>query len=271
MQVSLLGTGAAEGIPALFCGCPLCVEARLLRGKDLRSRSTAVIDGVLKIDLPPDTLHHVLTQDLDLARIPNLLFTHGHDDHAALRELQYTGELFLRYPNSYHLDIHGPENVVQDVLSSVDVGSHPIAVHALTAWETVRIGPHAITPVPAMHDPERECFNYIIERDGRTLLYATDTGWYPEETWVRLEKWSLHAIVVECAKGLEEGGYMAHLNVNQVVAMKNRLQSSGALTPDARVITTHHSHNGLLLHREFEERLLPHGIVPGFDGMMFEV
>ena len=66
MKVQLLGTSAAEGWPGLFCNCRACEEARRLGGKNIRSRSSALIDGVLKIDLPPDTLYHVFRHGLDL-------------------------------------------------------------------------------------------------------------------------------------------------------------------------------------------------------------
>src|SRR2546423_13651603 len=98
MRIKLLGTGAAEGWPGLFCRCEICRPSRELGGKTLRSRSSALIDGVLKIDLPADTLHHVLTQRLDMTKAETLLFTHGHDDHFAVRELQYMPWMFVPQP-----------------------------------------------------------------------------------------------------------------------------------------------------------------------------
>ena len=33
MKITFLGTAAAEGIPALWCECPICQQAKELGGK----------------------------------------------------------------------------------------------------------------------------------------------------------------------------------------------------------------------------------------------
>ncbi|HEV2472042.1 MAG TPA: hypothetical protein VGS41_05210, partial [Chthonomonadales bacterium] len=81
MKITLLGTSAAEGWPGLFCRCRACGEARRLGGKNIRTRASALIDGILKIDFPPDTLYHVIRYNLDLQCLAALVFTHAHDDH----------------------------------------------------------------------------------------------------------------------------------------------------------------------------------------------
>ena len=83
MEIKLLGTGSAEGWPGLFCRCDICRRSRELGGKHLRTRTSALIDGVVKIDLPPDTLQHIHTQGLDMTKVEFLIFTHAHDDHLA--------------------------------------------------------------------------------------------------------------------------------------------------------------------------------------------
>lgn len=60
MKIRYLGTAAAEGWPALFCSCPICTQARERGGKNLRTRTQAVLDGELLIDFPPDTYCHAL-------------------------------------------------------------------------------------------------------------------------------------------------------------------------------------------------------------------
>ena len=81
MEIQYLGTAAAEGWPALFCSCEICKQAREIRGKELRTRTQAVIDGKLLIDFPPDTYAHALTNQLELGSIRHLLITHSHMDH----------------------------------------------------------------------------------------------------------------------------------------------------------------------------------------------
>ena len=54
MKLQYLGTAAAEGIPGLFCQCPMCQYARKTMGKEYRARSGAVVNDRLMIDFPPD-------------------------------------------------------------------------------------------------------------------------------------------------------------------------------------------------------------------------
>ena len=64
MKIQYLGTAAAEGWPALFCRCKACKEAARLGGKNLRTRSQAIIDDCLLVDFPPDTYLHMLRDGL---------------------------------------------------------------------------------------------------------------------------------------------------------------------------------------------------------------
>ena len=81
MRLKYYGTGAAEGIPGLFCDCDVCNYARAHRGKDIRTRSQAAIDDKLLIDFPPDTYMHVLYGGLNLSKIHSCIVTHNHSDH----------------------------------------------------------------------------------------------------------------------------------------------------------------------------------------------
>ena len=55
MKLKYLGTAAAEGIPVLFCDCDVCKKSMQLGGRNIRTRSQAIIDNTLLIDFPPDT------------------------------------------------------------------------------------------------------------------------------------------------------------------------------------------------------------------------
>src|SRR5258708_748081 len=81
MEILLLGTAAAESWPAPFCRCDACVQARKLGGKNIRTRSGALIDGTVKVDFGPDTYSQMHREALDLGSITTLVFTHEHDDH----------------------------------------------------------------------------------------------------------------------------------------------------------------------------------------------
>ena len=65
MVLQYLGTAAAEGIPALFCQCLVCRAAQKAGGREIRTRSGALIDGKLKLDFGPDSYVHMLRYGLD--------------------------------------------------------------------------------------------------------------------------------------------------------------------------------------------------------------
>lgn len=55
MRVRFMGSAAGDAWPAPWCDCEACERARQAGGKNLRTRSGALIDDDVKIDLGPDT------------------------------------------------------------------------------------------------------------------------------------------------------------------------------------------------------------------------
>ena len=60
MKITILGSGAAEGIPAFYCRCRVCSHAALKRGRNVRMRSSVLIDDAPKIDYGPDSYAQTL-------------------------------------------------------------------------------------------------------------------------------------------------------------------------------------------------------------------
>ena len=81
MNIQFLGTGAAEGIPALFCQCPLCRKAEAAGGREIRTRCGALVNNRILIDLTPDIFLHKLRFGLDLSAVEGVVVTHSHSDH----------------------------------------------------------------------------------------------------------------------------------------------------------------------------------------------
>lgn len=73
MKIKYLGTGAYEGIPALFCTCPICLKAMEKGGKNIRTRSQALIDDKILIDFNADTYSHFITHKIDFTKVNGAL------------------------------------------------------------------------------------------------------------------------------------------------------------------------------------------------------
>ena len=99
MRILILGTGASEGWPALFCTCFFCRRARELGGKDIRGRTGLLVDDDLKVDLAPDTLAQLQLFDTHMGRVKHLLVTHTHKDHFCPSALQYRGKAHVDWPD----------------------------------------------------------------------------------------------------------------------------------------------------------------------------
>ena len=89
MKFTMLGSGAADGIPAFYSDTRVSKYAREHKGKDVRSRCAGIVDDVLKIDLGPDTWYQLMREGLDARDWIAVMITHSDDDHFSIDELQY--------------------------------------------------------------------------------------------------------------------------------------------------------------------------------------
>lgn len=269
MKIRLLGTGAADGIPAFHGDCRVCRYAREHRGKDIRSRSAAVIDDCLKIDLPPDTLMQMHQSGTNARDWSALIFTHSDEDHFSVDQLQYALHPFTDMDH-IGFTIYANSTITSSIWKRYP--DWPLEVNTTRSFCSFEHSGYLVTPIKAMHGGEFEdAQNLIVERNGKSILYATDTGIWPDETWFHLRDHSLDAMVIECTNGFVPNSYTGHLDVNQCLGMVERLREQGTLRPAARVVTTHHSHRGNATHEELESALNPHGIEVGFDGILIDI
>ncbi|MBC7808811.1 MAG: hypothetical protein H7145_21980 [Akkermansiaceae bacterium] len=271
MKVFFLGTGAAEGFPALFCSCGVCALARTNGGKDRRLRTGVLIDDTVRIDLSPDTLAQVHAYpQLSLSGLENLLFTHTHDDHFAVRELQYLSPNFAPCRDT-PVRVWGTEYLLGRI--RVTMGKFfepaPLVLTAVAPFQTYPVAHLVTTPIPSHHKDDELCLNYLLTEPetGKTLLYASDTGWYHAPTWEFLAGRRLDAVVLECGLGGSDAGYEGHLSLAGCVSVREKLVAEGGLAEGAPFYLTHISHTGLLCHDELSERAAPHGISVAYDGL----
>jgi phosphoribosyl 1,2-cyclic phosphate phosphodiesterase len=268
MRIRLLGTGGADGIPALCGRSPVSEYAREHGGKDIRTRAAALIDGELKIDFGPDTLAQIQRDQIDPCQWTGTLFTHSDEDHLCVGELQY----FL-YPFNDNDDlpfsIFGNSKVCEVVRARYP--EWPMDVVEIRSFEPFLHSGYTITPLRANHKCDEDAHNFVIEQGGRKLIYATDTGIWCDETFEFVRSAMANALVIECTEGFNRTDYIGHLDIAECVGMVQRMRELDVLTDDARVVTTHHSHQGGARHCDLVKALGRFAIEPGYDGMEFDV
>lgn len=265
MRIKILGTAAAEGWPAVFCRCETCQRARASGGKDIRSRASIRFNSTHQIDLPPDHWYHEAVLGADMSGLEHLFITHSHQDHWSPRSLLFLAPPF-GHGRTEPLNIYGNEAVIQQGrdLHRAREGEF-VVFHQIEPFAPIQAGDFVFTPIRARHMESETCLNYLVNSDGKTVLYTCDTSWYADDTWEFLEGQRLDAIISECTCGPHSGG-TGHMSFETVFALKDRLGKAGAFT-DGVFFITHFSHNVGLLHTEIEYVVNQHKIQTAYDGM----
>ncbi len=272
MELLLLGTAAAEGWPAPYCVCPHCEGARRRGGANLRSRSGALIDEDLKIDHNADTVLQMQRTGRSLAKVRTLLFTHQHSDHIVATEIQWASKPFTATPPAEPIAVYGNDEVMAMLQAAFpDPAKRNLDLRPLAPLVPVTTpAGDEVLPLPADHAPGALLLR--ITRGGKTVFYGHDSGLYPPATLDALAQGpTLDLALLDCTYGGQASGNRGHMGVGGVVQMTEELRRRGAITDGTRVIATHFSHNGGLLHEELVLAFLPHGIEVAFDGMVVRV
>lgn len=269
MEFLICGTSAAEGIPALFCTCAVCQEARQLGGKNVRSRAAYQISEKIRIDFGPDSHWHSHRYGLAFERLEVLLQTHSHADHLHAIDLQYRRKGFSVIPPGTTLTIWGNdavERTLKETLSD-DLSPYFMAFCPVIPWQPICLPDDMeAIPIPAMHDPNELCVNYIVRKGEKAVLFGHDTGWYSEETWERLQDFTLDCVLFDCTYCCQDHE-RNHMGGMALVRGRDQLVKQGTLAASGQCIATHFSHNGGALYDTLDKFFAPHGIQVAYDGM----
>lgn len=279
-----LGTGAGEGIPNPFCRCKFCENARKYGGKEIRTRSSFRVDEKFIIDIGADFFSQAARLGERFDTVEHVLYTHTHTDHFNFnmiweRSVRTSGKL-------PPLNIYFTEEAM-DVIdeffmhSRVTEGreaytrSEDINFVKLKFGKTTEIGGYYVTPMRGEHSTsfENNAANYLIEKNGESLYYALDSGYFLDETFERLERRKLDIFIGECTFPVIgrdfKPGLSGHMDINMCLKNLERLYALDAVTQATRVYLTHigplATHEQLCSY--FEKIDLPYKITIAYDGM----
>lgn len=274
MKLKYLGTAASEGVPALFCNCKYCKKARKLGGKNIRTRSQAMINDDLLVDFGPDTYLHVLQNGINLLDIKNVLITHCHQDHFYIDDLltracpfgnaedimHVYGNDMLKAEYQYKILKDGMKANTDKVLDVVEIYEN----------QEYQIGNYKVIPLLADHNPREKCYIYIISEGDRNILYANDTGYFKDEVWEMLKGRYFHLVSLDC-NHVEMEIYQNHMSISCCREVKKRLWEMGCIDKRSICVLTHFSHNHGGIQKELEELTKDMGVLIAYDGMEIEI
>ena len=277
MKFRYLGTAAAEGWPAVFCNCDHCHRAKKAGGRNIRTRSQALINDDLLIDFPSDSYHHALHCGLDFSACRYLLVTHSHTDHFS------PTDLLMRIKGVFAHDLTEETLTIAASDAVLSVWEHYKAfynenpgkyvdTYALPLYTPTVLGRYTETALPANHMANEVGHLYIIDDGTAKVLYLHDTGLLFDEVYDYLQKTGLKADLVsfDCTFGqLRSNG--GHLGLDSCVVTKERLESIGVIGKDTKLCVNHFSHNSGLIYDELVPVAEELGFLTSYDGMQIDL
>lgn len=278
MKFRFIGTGASEGYPATFCACSTCRVAKKLGGKNFRRRSCAVINDQILLDFGPDLYTANFTELVDLPSVTSIVFTHSHPDHLYERELVNLLQPMAVDNENLLITIYGNETVIRNIKAcltgemkrQLDQLSEVMTLVTIKPFEQFFIGDIVFTALPAYHAvPDEEAFIYRIQSREKSLLYGTDTGLLPAETCSYLSQNPMDLYIFDATSGPTPCPYPEHMGFPEIA------QTLAAIGVQGRrgitVYGTHFVHGYCGTHEELEEQGKAYGIIPAYDGLMFDL
>ena len=277
MRIQYLGTAASEGIPAVFCECETCKKSKKAGGKNIRTRSQALIDNCLLIDFPADTYMHFLQYDIPMAKIKSCLITHSHVDHLYSAEIEMRKKCFSHLEEQIPLTFYSDKSGF-DMLNQVKkrhaVNDDEILIKQIKLFEPFDVEEYQITALRATHAVASSPVVYLIEKDGKTIFYSNDTSEYPKESMDYLKKIKrpIDLISLDCTEACADATYEGHLTLKRCIELRKKLFEIGAAGDKTVFALNHFSHNGAdVIYDKFEKIASEYGFITSYDGMILEI
>jgi len=266
MKIQFLGTGAAEGIPALRCLCPACRTARIKKGPSIRQNACIYLEGDqgerLLIDFPSHCKASLNDHGIKDTDITDLILTHYHQDHT-------NGFFFLAGSPENNgiitgtpLNVHLSRDTLQSLSGQFNINGS-CSFHLLEDQKGFSVGSLKITPLETGHlsRPEeagRRCFGFLFDSPQHRFAYLADSSMaLPEASREKLKERPLACLILECTFA-DNPESRRHFDIAGVLALHSFIQPE-------RMILTHISHRNYD-HEPLTELMEPYHIEVAWDG-----
>ena len=275
MKLKYYGTAAAEGVPSLYCSCDVCKYSKKMGGRNTRTRSQAMVDNSLLIDIGPDTLYHCHIYGLELGHVEHLLVTHRHSDHLDTPTLNFRSKGFV-VEDLPALNIYGSAPTMCSILESLEKSRVKErgnwVLNEIEPYKLINVGKYKVVAYKANHDATTNPYIYEISDGDKTMLYGHDSGSFPDETWEYLEnaKPYFNLVSLDCTMGIASSAGHSHMNVDDCINVKNKMLSIGVADENTIFILHHFSHNGKVSYDQLVPIAKESGFLVSYDTMEIE-
>ncbi|MDE5789092.1 MAG: hypothetical protein K2H78_01615 [Clostridia bacterium] len=279
MKITFLGTGAAEGVPAMFCSCPFCTKLRKSGDeREFRTRSQVLIDGELSVDFPPEAYAHSLRFNVDLSVLEYLLVTHSHMDHFYAHDFILRGYKYAALSGG-SLNICGNDEVkkVFDECTRREMKEQVLSgINFVTVkpFQIFNLGDYRIITLPAQHSTAEEALLYYVEKGGKGYLHLCDTGALSDEAISFIAENNARASLVtfDCTflDAPPKAG-MRHMCIEDNMLISERLKSAGVTDGGTKYVITHFSHNSHPDRERLASIEKEYRVIAAYDGLTLEI
>lgn len=280
MKLTYYGTSAGAGIPEIFCSCRVCEHARQERGKNIRTRSQAILDDTLSIDYPVDVLMHTIHGGLDMRSIKHVLITHSHHDHfmpadVLSRPQGVEGAVHFYLSEGSGRDFAQSVADTEEAYRSgrrIRTSSFRAEVHLLRMFEPFCVMDYTVIPLHARHAEALDSLIYVIRRGDKSLLWAHDTGLLHSDTLAYLRESGIRFDFVSLDCTLKRGEQItkSHMDLDWCIETVNALKEQGNADDRTVFVLSHIGHLVERTHDELVAEAAPYGFTVAYDGMVIE-
>ena len=261
MKLLFLGTGAAgwSNIPYP------CDE----RGLNRRCTSVLVDDRIL-IDPNHQVLDAFEAYNVDPMKIDTVLISHSHGDHFSAETLKFLAD-------THRIDVYGDGGYMWKLPKSEN-----LVFHAMERRRPFDYSFGRLTAVMSTHDvedTEEFCLHFILERDGKTLFYGPDGGWFTGGTWYEMELHHFDCAILDATFGDDPTKtrfnsshiWFYHNSLSMLKTIRQAMFDKHIIDDKSVLVADHLSGyyypNIEACHEAFD----PAGYVPAYDGMVLEI
>lgn len=249
MRLTLLGTGAAGGVPLYGCHCSVCQRAqdypRYQRGPcsallEVGDKRYLLDAGLMDLD------RRFPAQTLD-----GIFLTHFHPDHVQ-------GLFHLRWGIGDQIPVCCPPD--QDGCADLYKNPGILAFRAMQPFVKEDRGSFCVTPLPLIHS--KLTFGYLFESGQKRVAYLTDTKGVSQEVLKILHAGSTDLVVLDACTS----PHLPHTNHNSIDEALTLVE----MIKPGKTILTHIGHelDSWLLE---QNEPLPDHIQIGRDGLVIEM
>jgi len=285
MKIKFLGTSAAHSSPLPFCNCSLCETARNLGGKNLRKRSSLLVNDDLIIDIGQDLMTASYMHNVDTTKIRYWLQTHSHTDHFSASHLITRMEEYANI-NTKPLSLFASSACIKNMSKHLDKEWNGvnllenewqqrlnINVNCVKPNNEFVCGSYAVTALFSAHDVNDGSYMYLINDNTCKLFYGIDADKHTLMTetikYFSENNICIDVVVLDHTYGKVNAN--DHLNTNSFIEVITEMKNRKIINENTKVYASHISHEGTLPHDEFVIFANENGYNVAFDGLVLDV